>query len=933
MSHFLYRVGRWSFQRPWVAILGWLALIAAVIALISVNGVTMTSDMSINGTKSQAVLDELAEELPDATGGQGSFVFTVPAGQDISDPERLKVIMGIVDDVYADDHVLGSVDELQAPARQQIDAANAQITQLPEDEQAAATAQMQADMAAKLDAQRSQYGFTPLVVDSVPVPSVLVSADGSTALFQFQFDEQVASLPAGTVDNIIEHAEAHEGQAGLQILPGESLKENEIPLGAGEVIGLVIAGVVLTITLGSLVAGGLPLLTGLVGVGVGVGGAVAVSQWIPLNSVTPVLALMIGLAVGIDYALFIVNRQRHLILKDDLSAEEAASRAVGTAGSSVFFAGLTVIVALCGLTAININLLTTMALVAAITVALAVGVALSLLPALLGLVGERVVSAKSRAAHAARGENPHRVAGAWSRFVDRRRWPVVVGVIALLGIAAVPVTNMNLGMPTGETANLDSTARQSYDVVADSFGEGFNGPLVVTAKSNSHTALTQEEIASITTELSAVKDVHVVQSIGQSQDGSTAVFMVVPDSGPSAEQTKELVHQLRSAELPAAVDNDVTFGVTGFTAITIDMAEKLSDVFPIYMAIIVALSLIILLLVFRSVTVPVLATGGFLLSILATFGLTTLVFQDGWLKAVFGFDSGGPIVPFIPIMVTGILYGLAMDYQVFLTSSMRDHFVRGDAARHAVINGFNATSRVVVAAAVIMVSVFAGFIFTDDIMITQVGFALAVGILIDAFLIRMTLIPALMSILGKGAWWLPGWLDKILPDLDVEGHKLDARLAEQPRELVLTNGHRGLGATNGARHRASQHALHSSSTGAVMTGIPPIRCAPWCADNDGHPRELARTSQTCRGESTEVPMSLEPVKIEADECHQPRVTAAAYRGFNEKPVVHVHVDTVGLSADAEVNLTVAEAMRLAAALSQVADAIDESKRLERHRSG
>jgi RND superfamily putative drug exporter len=516
---------------------------------------------------------------------------------------------------------------------------------------------------------------------------------------------------------------------------------------------------------------------------VGVGTAFALSTSVEMNTATPVLALMVGLAVGIDYALFVVNRQRRLIIDRGLEAKEATGRAVGTAGNAVLFAGLTVLVALVALTVIGISLLTTMALVAAATVALAVLIALTLLPALLGLVGERVVSEKARQkGHSRREEESHSVADHWVKAVLRFRWPVIVGVIAVLGVAAAPATSMDLGLPTGATANTDTAARQSYEAVTRGFGEGFNGPLLVTVEAAEGGALDPQTLGAVTQQLQQREEVVEAVPIGSSEDGQMAVLSVIPASGPDDEATADLVESLRAPSSPISQEHGVVVGITGFTAIGIDMTDRLADVVPVYLAIIVGLSLLILLVVFRSVVVPIQATIGFLLSILATFGVTTAVFSWGWAGWLVGIDTGGPLMSFIPVIVTGILYGLAMDYQVFLVSSMRESHVHGYHGRTSVVHGFDQASRVVVAAAVIMVAVFAGFIFTDDVMIKQIGFALATGILIDAFLVRLTLTPALMGLFGDKAWWLPRWLDRILPDLDVEGDRLQQMLTRTGAE-------------------------------------------------------------------------------------------------------------------------------------------------------
>jgi RND superfamily putative drug exporter len=766
MSTFLYRLGRTAFGRPWLFIAGWVAVLAAVVGGMAINGVSVSSEMKIEGTEAQTVLDRVADELPEASGGQASVVFTVPDGERLDTPERLAVLSSTVGEVYELEKVVNPLDAALSTAEQ--GPPGTPQENAPEDPPAGSD-----------PAQAAPY--QPLMVDGAPVPGVLVSSDGRVALFQFQFTVASTSLTDDDVTSVVEVVERAEEGTGMTVLPSDSLKALEIPIGIGEVIGLAVAALVLVLTLGSLTAAGLPLITALVGVGIGVGGAYTLSNVVEMNSATPVLGLMVGLAVGIDYALFVVNRQRRLILDQGLNAQEAAGRAVGTAGSAVFFAGLTVLIALTALTVIGIAVLSTMALVAASTVALAVLIALSLLPALLGLVGERICSDKARARRRAKVQTEsHGVADHWVKGVVRFRWPVMAGVAAILVVMAIPAASMNLGIPSGATANRDTAARQSYEAVSQSFGEGFNSPLLVTVEPTRAAGnVTPELTAKLIDELQDRDDIVLAAPVGANEGGDLAVFSIIPTSGPDDEATSDLVQSLREPDHPIAQDNQVQLGVTGFTAIRIDMSDKIASVLPLYLGIIIVLSILILTLVFRSVVVPIKATAGFLLSILATFGATTAVFQWGWLSGLFGVDTGGPLMSFMPIIVTGILYGLAMDYEVFLVSSMREAHIHGQAARHSVVHGFDQASRVVVAAAIIMVAVFSGFIFSHDIMIKQIGFALAAGILIDAFIVRLTLVPALMAVFDERAWWLPRWLDRLLPDLDIEGDKLLTMLNQQ----------------------------------------------------------------------------------------------------------------------------------------------------------
>lgn len=786
MSKLLHKIGLTAYGKPWYFILAWVIVLGVVLGALGINGVNVSSEMKIEGTQSQTVLDRLTREMPAASGGQGSVVFVAPSGQSLTTPERAAAIAESVTSVHALKHV---VDPAQATASADETATDAEGSAATEGSAAnpADEAATGADGSAAADesaAATTSYG--PLLIDGSPVPGVLVSADGSVALFQFQFTEQIQSLPEGATDLVIAAVDGAAEGTGITVLPGESLRDIEPPMGLNEIVGVVVAAIVLILTLGSLTAAGLPIVTALIGVGVGVGGAYALSTVINLNSMAPTLALMIGLAVGIDYALFIVNRQRRLILSQGLSARDAAARAIGTAGSAVFFAGLTVIIALCGLAVIRIGFVTVMALVAAATVFVAVLIAITLLPALLGLLGEHVCSTKARTRARLRHEQDHKgIAHRWVTGVVRFRWVVIAAVVVILGVAAIPMASMDLGIPSGATANRDSDSRRSYEAISSGFGEGFNGPLMLVVEPKDPSgAITPETLAGITQDLLAIDGVSAASPVSIDESGSIAILNVIPDTGPSDTETKDLVQALRDPDASVSQSHGVTVGVTGLTAITIDISEKLADVFPIYVAIIIGFSLVILLLVFRSVAVPLKATLGFLLSILATFGLTTVVFQWGWLKSLFGFDTGGPLISFMPIMITGILFGLAMDYEVFLVSSMREAHVHGDRGAASVVRGFDQTSRVVVAAAIIMICIFAGFIFGDEVMIKQIGFALAAGVFVDAFIIRATFVPAVIAALGERTWWLPRWLDRLLPNLDVEGDKLMTTLVQDKRQTV-----------------------------------------------------------------------------------------------------------------------------------------------------
>jgi RND superfamily putative drug exporter len=763
VSTLLYRWGKTAFAHPLRFLGAWLVLLAVIIGSIALNAPKLSSEVTINGVPAQNVLKQLEDELPAAAGGAGQIVYQAPKGGTFFDEELVASLAASMESIYGNDEVVNPA-ELAGSAKDQAAAQQQIAGQVKAAEQA---------MAAVRAGQELEQPV-PLVVEGQLVPGVTISPDGTVAMAQFQFKKQIIDLPVGSIEDILDAAEEPLSGTDIDVLPGSSLQELPEVAGAGEAVGIVVAAVVLFLVLGSVVAAGLPLATALLGVGVGVGGAYALGHFYELGSMSVVLGLMLGLAVGIDYALFIVNRQRRLIMRERLSAHEATGRAVGTAGSAVFFAGTTVVIALAALTIIGISLLATMAIIAAATVAVSVAVALTALPALLGLVGERIVSQKARAQFEGREAQgtDHGTARRWATFLSKNRFLAAGAVVVVTLVLAIPALDMRLGLPSSENYNSGTDQRESYETVSNAFGEGLNGPLLVVLSSTSEQPVDQRSAGAIVAELAEVKDVASATASGMSEDGRTVLVSLIPKDGPTDPSTETLVHTLRDKSAEYGEAYDVDLGVTGQTAMGIDIAEKMSDVMPIYLGIVVLLSLIVLTIVFRSIVVPLKATAGFLLTILATLGATTAVFQWGWLNGLFGLDSTGPVMALLPILVTGIAYGLAMDYQVFLVSSMRESWVHGHSGRESVIDGFSHSSRVVVAAAVIMTAVFAGFIFNGDPMIKQIGFALAIAIAIDAFLVRMTLVPALMAMFGDRAWRLPAWLDRALPDLDIEGDQL-----------------------------------------------------------------------------------------------------------------------------------------------------------------
>ncbi|UOE43487.1 MMPL family transporter [Agromyces larvae] len=612
-----------------------------------------------------------------------------------------------------------------------------------------------------------------------------VSADGATAIGAVLFEDTLFTLSTETKAAVAEVLDG-AGIDGVTVdYSAEIAASIDGLLGVGEIVGVLVAAIVLIVMLRALLPALLPLVSALIGVGVGVAGSLAFSGVVDMSSVTPVLGVMLGLAVGIDYTLFIINRHRRQLLAG-VELHESIGLANGTSGNAVVFAGSTVLVALLALNVTGIPFLGVMGTVGAACVLIAVLIAVTLTPAMLGLLKLRVLGKRARAqigheAHAAPVIRPMRTSTAILALV--------ASVVGLLVIAA-PALSMRLGLPTGSSEATDSTQYRAYTAVADGFGAGQNGPILVVAELPSpvegdDVVLAQADLADW---LMAQDDVVAAAPVGVSDDGEVLAFQVVPADGPTSESTEALVHSLRDASPvafdgsvsdaagaagAAGIDGEVALGVAGQASGNIDISQKLADALPVYLAVVIGLSLLIMIVVFRSLVVPLVATGGFVLSLFAAFGAIVAVYQWGWLGGLFGVHDPGPVLNFAPIIIMGVLFGLAMDYQLFLVSGMREAYVHGLPARNAVIAGLRNGRAVVTAAALIMVAVFGGFVFSHLGMVRPLGFGLAIGVLFDAFVVRMVLVPAIMHLVGRGAWWLPKWLDRIIPNVDVEGAALE----------------------------------------------------------------------------------------------------------------------------------------------------------------
>ncbi|MFK4540492.1 RND superfamily putative drug exporter [Streptomyces tendae] len=639
-----------------------------------------------------------------------------------------------------------------------------------------------------VEAAIAELGDGTQVASTVdPYESGAVSEDGSTAYTTVTYKVDAAGLTDASHSHLDESLE-HARDSGLTVeAGGDAMADMGGPSGTAEAIGISVAAVVLLITFGSLAAAGLPLLTALIGVGISLFAITALAGPLGLADTTSTVAIMLGLAVGIDYALFIVSRYREERAKGR-APQEAVALATGTAGSAVVFAGLTVFIALAGLSVVGIPMLTEMGLGAAGAVVVGVLIALTLVPALLGFWPNATLTRKDRKAHRAGGtpRETRKVNGGtrWASFVLRRPLPVLLAAVAGLGALALPMTDLQLGMPGDEAMSTETTQRRAYDALAEGFGPGFNGPLTVVVDAKD----TDDPKAAAETVSERIGDTEGVVSVSPAQfneSGDTAVFSVVPTTAPTDQETKDLVNTIRGDRPGIESEVGATFEVTGTTAMNIDISEKVQSALVPYLLVVVGLAVILLLVVFRSILVPLKAAAGFLLSVLASLGAVVVVFQQGHGADLLGVETTGPIMSLMPIFLVGIVFGLAMDYEVFLVSRMREAYVHGERPAQAVTSGFQHSARVVVAAALIMIAVFSGFIGDSDAMIKMIGFGLASAVLLDAFVVRMAIVPAVLALLGERAWWLPKWLDRILPRVDVEGEALtrptepEARPAEK----------------------------------------------------------------------------------------------------------------------------------------------------------
>ncbi|MEU3571706.1 MMPL family transporter [Kitasatospora sp. NPDC036755] len=726
MATFLYRLGRWAFVRRRLVTFLWVAVLAAVGVLAAKAPAAPDDGFAMPGTEAQKAFDLMNERFPGghADGASARLVFVAPSGQKITAGPNQQVVERTVDELAHSEQVTAAVDPFKMQGA--------------------------------------------------------VSQDGTTAYATVNYSAKAGEVSKAATDTL-EQAAQHGRDAGLKVeIGGTALMAKPEAGGSSEAIGMALSAVVLVITFGSLVAAGLPLLTAVVGVGLGMALITALGSTLGLSTTTGTLAMMLGLAVGIDYAVFIVSRYR-AELAEGRTPQEAAGRAVGTAGSAVVFAGLTVVIALAGLSVVGIPILAKMGMAAAGTVVIAVLVALTLVPALLGFLGRKVLPRKARKARGAAAAAPvakENGGARWARFILRRPLAVLLGGVIGLGVLAAPALDLRLGLPGDESKPTSTTQRRAYDLLSEGFGPGFNGPLtvMVDAKGVADPKAAAGEVAK---KVSALPGVVAVTPPMFNPAGDTALLNAVPATGPSEAETKDIVHAIRDDAAGLKSATGATVLVSGTTAMNIDVSQKMSDALVPYLAVVVGLAVLLLMVVFRSVLVPLKAALGFLLSVVAALGAVVAVFQWGWLADLIGVEQTGPVMSMMPIFMIGVVFGLAMDYEVFLVTRIREGFVHGEEPGEAIVTGFRHNARVVTAAAFIMIAVFAGFIGMSEPMIKMMGLGLAAAVAFDAFIVRMTVVPAVLALLGRRAWWLPRWLDRLIPDVDVEGSKL-ATTAPEP---------------------------------------------------------------------------------------------------------------------------------------------------------
>ncbi|WP_458042032.1 MULTISPECIES: MMPL family transporter [Bacteria] len=730
MSSVLYRIGRFCARRRWWVLAAWLVLAVGGGTAAAALGNNLQSSFDIPGTQAQSALDTLEQRFPQLSGASGRVVVVAPDGSSIADDADA---IGAVCESLA---VVTGVTNIGCPY------------------------------------PMTASGSSPAGSGTADQ----VSSDGRMAFIALQLSDPADDIPASLV-TAVDDATAPLTQAGLQVAVSGIVPAAASGVDWTELVGMAVAYVVLAVTFGSLLAAGMPLVTAAIGVGVATSSITIVAAFAPVQATAPVLATMLGLAVGIDYALLITSRHRDN-LRQGMAVHESVAVSIATAGTAVVFAGLTVMIALLGLGVAGIPFLTVMGLGAAAAVLCALAVAVTLLPAILTLCGRRLIPKQRRRKRAAAAPSGPKPAPAWVRIATRAPLVTAAVVVVVLLTLAIPAAGIRLTLPDAGYDPAGSPPRVAYDLLDEGFGPGFNGPLLITADI-SRTLDIEQALDALDGEFSSVEGVAATSQAFPNEALDLAVLTITPTSAPSSAETGDLVQRLRDMVPAFESAHGFGFQVTGQTALAIDISDRLGAALLPFALVVVGLCLLLLMIMFRSIAVPVTATFGYLLTVGAALGVSTAVFEWGWAADLLGVGKVGPVISFMPILVMAVLFGLAMDYHVFLVSRMRERYAATGVARASVLEGFSASARVVTAAALIMFSVFFSFVPGGNAIIQPIALALAVGVLIDAFVVRMTLVPALMTLLGDRAWWLPRGLARVLPDADIEGEAVQRMLAQR----------------------------------------------------------------------------------------------------------------------------------------------------------
>ena len=762
----------------WAVIALWIVLVVGAVVLDRTQGDNLADNLTLPGTDSQSATDLLSQRFPTQANGTVPIVFVAPSGGNVNDATYKNAITSVYD-AYAKDPAV-------------------------------------------------QSAVSPFRSDG----SAQVSKDGKVAYISLTLKESASDLSIANAQDIVDVATPAES-TGLRVSAGSYVgqKLSKPSSTLSEVVGLAAAVIILLLTFGTLVAMAMPIATAICGLGVGLSIVSVIGSLTDVPTSAPALATMIGLGVGIDYGLFIVTQHRNQIA-EGMDPTESAARATATAGGAVVFAGSTVIIALLSLLVAGIPIVTALGYTAAIVVLIAMLAGITLLPAMLGLLGPRINSGRIWKERPA-AEQKEGVWHRWARAVSRHPWTAIVSSVAILLVLAIPALSLDLGQTDDGAAAKGSKTRESYDALTSGFGAGVNGPLLVAVRlsqpaTNDQASLdklkqkeqqqqqtvdagkaappTQQQQAqqqqqeqflatpasdprlqTLRADMQNTADVASVSQPSVNDAGTAAVYRVTSKSAPSDDATATLVNTLRDTVLPkATAGQGMSASVGGATASYIDLADQISSKLPQVIALVLLLSFILLMIAFRSLLVPLKAVILNVLSIAAAFGVVSFIFTHDSTAQLLGLDGAVPIVSYVPLMMFAILFGLSMDYEVFLMSHVREQFLETGDSRQAVVEGLAGTARVITSAALIMVSVFCAFILNGDPNIKQFGVGMAAAVAIDATVVRCVLVPGVMRLLGDRAWWLPGWLDRIVPQFSIEGKEWFAQrdAAAAPREPV-----------------------------------------------------------------------------------------------------------------------------------------------------